>query len=60
MTSPAREAWLAVVQHGDEPADTDTEIVTLERAHAEPGATIELTDGTRITLTEPATKAAAA
>jgi hypothetical protein len=48
-----RESWLAVVQDGDEPHDQETELVTLEGAHAEPGATIELTDGTRITLVEP-------
>lgn len=51
-----REAWLAVVQDGDE--TEETELVTLEGAHAEPGATIELTDGRRITLIEPATAAA--
>lgn len=50
----AREAWLAVVQDGDEPHDQETELVTLEGLTAEPGATIETTDGRRITLLEPA------
>jgi hypothetical protein len=50
----SREAWLAVVQDGDEPANQETELVTLEGATARPGATIELTDGRRITLLEPA------
>lgn len=49
-----REAWLAVVQHGDDEHDQDTELVTLEGITAAPGATIELTDGQRITLVEQA------
>lgn len=53
-----RESWLAVVQTGDDPADQETELVTLEGVHAEAGGTIELTDGQRITLLEP-TEAAA-
>lgn len=52
VTKP-REAWMAVVQSGDDEHQQETEVVTLERAHAEAGATIELTDGTRITLVEP-------
>lgn len=52
-----REAWIAVVQNGDEWVE-ETEIVTLEGAHAVAGATIELTDGRRITLVSPAQAAA--
>ncbi|HVM69557.1 MAG TPA: hypothetical protein VM204_06950 [Gaiellaceae bacterium] len=48
----AREAWIGVVQDAD--GNEETELVTLDGAHAEPGATIELTDGQRITLTAPA------
>lgn len=49
-------SWLAVVQRGDEEHDQETELVTLRGISAEQGAeaTIELTDGTRITLVEPA------
>lgn len=47
-----RSAWVALVQDGDE--EQETEVVTLEGLHAEPGATIESTDGRRITLLEPA------
>jgi hypothetical protein len=53
-----RESWLAVVQHGDDDHEQDTELVTLEGVEAKPGATIELTDGQRITLLEPAGAAA--
>lgn len=49
-----REAWIAVVQDGDDPVDQETELVTLEGVTGEPGGTIELTDGRRITLTAPA------
>ena len=50
-----RESWLAVVQDGDGPEEQETEIVTLEgRGHLEAGDVIELTDGRRITLMEPA------
>lgn len=56
---PEREAWIAVVQDGDGPEDQETELVTLEgRGHLEPGDVIELTDGRRITLMEPAGVAA--
>lgn len=48
---PEREAWLGVVQRGSR---EETELVTLEGISAEYGATIETTDGIRITLTEPA------
>lgn len=51
---PDREAWHAVVQHGDEQHDQEAELVTLEGLTARPGATIELTDGVRVTLLEPA------
>jgi hypothetical protein len=51
---PEREAWLAVVQNGEEPEDQETELVTLEGLTAYAGATIETTDGRRITLLEPA------
>lgn len=56
--SAQREAWLAVVQHGDNQYDQESEVVTLEGLTAEPGATIEMTDGSRVTLLEPAGKAA--
>jgi hypothetical protein len=49
-----REAWIGVVQNGDDPAEQETEVVTFERIHGEAGGVIELTDGRRITLTEPA------
>jgi len=49
-----RESWLAVVQDGDGPEDQETELVTLDGVRADPGGTIELTDGRRITLVEPA------
>lgn len=58
MKKPERQAFLAVVQHGDNPAEDDSELVTLEGLTGEPGATIELTDGTRITLLEPVGEAA--
>lgn len=53
-----RQSWLAVIQRGEEPADTDTEVVTLDGMSAEAGATIELTSGERITLVEAAGTAA--
>lgn len=53
-----RTAWLAVVQRGDEIDEQETEVVTLEGVSASPGATIETTDGTRITLTAPTSEAA--
>lgn len=49
----SREAWLAVVQHGDDRSEQDTELVTVEFVDGEP-RTIEATDGLRITLLEPA------
>jgi hypothetical protein len=52
MSDNAREAWLGVVQDGDDPSDQETELVTLEKIKAEPGATIEISDGRRITLIE--------
>lgn len=55
--SVSREAWLAVVQDGD---DQETEVVTLTGVTARPGATIETTAGQRITLVEPAGEQAAA
>jgi hypothetical protein len=58
VTKTLRESWVAVVQHGDDEHEQDTEIVTLEGVRAEPGGTIELTDGQRITLVEPAKAAA--
>lgn len=50
----SREAWLATVQDGE---DQETELVTIESVDGEPRV-IELTDGRRITLLEPAGKAA--
>ena len=55
---PDREAWLGVVQDGDDPSAQETEVVTLEGLHGKPGATIETTDGRRIQLVEPAEAAA--
>lgn len=49
-----RESWLAVVQEGDDETGQETELVTLEGVRGEAGGTIELTDGRRITLTQPA------
>lgn len=48
-----RESWLAVVQRGDEETDQETELVTVEFRDAAPSR-IDLTDGTSITLLEPA------
>lgn len=61
MTQLLREAWLGVVQDGDASEAQETELVTLTGVQGVPGGTIELTDGQRITLLEPAgeTKAAA-
>lgn len=56
--SVSREAWLAVVQHGDDEHEQETEVVTLEGLTAKAGAVIEMTDGVRVTLLEPAGKAA--
>lgn len=53
MSSVSREAWLATVQSGDDPTDQETELVTVEFHDGEP-AIIELTNGQRITLLEPA------
>lgn len=53
MAKVVRESWLAVVQHGDEETDQETELVTLEFRDAEPSR-IDLTDGTSITLVQPA------
>lgn len=47
-----REAWLAVVEDGRR--EPETELVTVTGGLLEPGATIETTDGRRITLTERA------
>ncbi len=55
---PTRESWICVVQNGDDETQQETELVTLERLRAEPGGVIELTDGRRITLLEPAGQAA--
>lgn len=52
MSTKTREAWTAVVQ--DAEGNEEIELVTLTGAHAEPGATLELTDGTRITCVSPA------
>lgn len=54
----SREAWLGVVQDGDD--DQEAEVVTLEGLVGSPGATIETTDGRRITLLEPAGETAKA
>ncbi len=49
---PDRQAWLAVVQHGDDEPE-ETEVVTIEQGEGLPPV-IELTDGTRITCVSPA------
>jgi argininosuccinate synthase len=51
--SVSREAWLATVQNGDEISEQHDELVTIEFVDGEP-RTIEMTDGQRITLLEPA------
>jgi hypothetical protein len=53
MTVVSREAFVALVQRGDDVHNQDTEIATVEFVDGEP-RTIELTDGQRITLLEPA------
>lgn len=45
-----RDAWLAIVQDGDD--SEETELVFLDGIIALEGATIETTAGVRITLTE--------
>lgn len=55
--SVSREAFLAVVQDGDDASKDETELVTIETVDGQI-RTIELTDGRRITLLEPAGKAA--
>lgn len=52
-----RESWIGVIQNGGDQHDQETELVTLEGLTASPGATIETTDGRRITLVEPAGEA---
>jgi hypothetical protein len=52
----SREAWLATVQNGDEVSEQHDELVTIEFVDGEP-RTIEMTDGQRITLLEPAAAA---
>lgn len=52
----SREAWLATVQNGDEASEQHDELVTIEFVDGEP-RTIEMTDGQRITLLEPAAAA---
>ncbi len=54
-----REAWIATVQHGDDPTDQETELVTIEREGDFGPPIIELTDGTRIQCVEPAGEKAA-
>lgn len=54
-----RTAYIGVVQDGDEPANQETELVTIEGPLG-PGCVIELTDGRRITLVEPADEEQAA
>lgn len=50
------QAWIAVVQDAD--GNEETEVVTITSSTAREGTIIDLTDGTRITLVEPATEAA--
>lgn len=54
--SVSREAYVAVVQNGDAPTDQETELVTVEYVDGEPRV-IELTNGQRITLLQPADEA---
>jgi hypothetical protein len=53
MSNVSREAWLATVQDGDDVAEQHDELVTIEYVDGNPH-TIELTDGRRITLLQPA------
>lgn len=53
MSTVSREAFIAVVQNGDDPVEQETELVTVEFVDGEPHI-IELTNGQRITLLEPA------
>lgn len=54
--SVSREAYVAVVQDGDDVTSQETELVTVEYVDGEP-YTIELTNGQRITLLHPADEA---
>ncbi|MFL5911447.1 MAG: hypothetical protein ACJ768_12835 [Gaiellaceae bacterium] len=49
----SREAYVALVQRGDDAHDQETELVTVEYVDGELN-TIEMTDGQRITLLAPA------
>lgn len=46
--APVRESWDVVLQ--DDQGDEEHETVYLENVRAEPGGTIETTDGQRITF----------
>jgi hypothetical protein len=56
--STRREAWLSVIQNADGPEEV--ELVTIERNTDGAPPVIELTNGVRITCTEPASVAGAA
>jgi hypothetical protein len=55
--SPIREAWLCVLQ--DVEGNEETELVTLERNGDTAPPVIEVTNGVRVTCTQPATGRAA-
>ena len=47
-----REAWLCVLQDADD--NEETELITIERGRADAAPVIEVTNGVRITCTQPA------
>jgi hypothetical protein len=55
MTS-SREAWLCVLQDAD--GNEETELITIERGREGTAPVIEVTNGVRITCTQPATMTA--
>jgi hypothetical protein len=54
--SSVREAWLCVLQDAD--GNEETELITIERVRDGSAPVIELTNGVRITCTQPATMSA--
>jgi hypothetical protein len=54
--SSRREAWLCVLQDAD--GNEETELVTIERNGEGAPPLIELTNGTRVTCTQPAGESA--
>lgn len=52
--STAREAWLVLLESGD--GDQETELVTLDGITVQAGATLEGTNGQRLTFLESVTE----